>query len=181
MTFSTNLRLDLPATGSSNGVWGVTTNNNLGTLIEQAISGYTTTAMTTNADTVITIPDGATGEARNMYIEIPSSLTLTAARTLTVPANKKLYFVANLSTGGYAVTVKVSGLTGISVPNGARMLLVCNGTDIVLATNTYNTGSFSISESGGKLYFKYGTTNIASLDSTGNFVSLLNVTAYGTP
>jgi hypothetical protein len=31
------------------------------------------------------------------------------------------------------------------------------------------------------LYFKYGATNIASLDSSGNFTSLANVTAYGTP
>jgi len=43
------------------------------------------------------------------------------------------------------------------------------------------TTNFSIVESGGKLYFKYGATNIASLDSSGNFIALANVTAYGTP
>jgi hypothetical protein len=43
------------------------------------------------------------------------------------------------------------------------------------------TTGFSIVESGGKLYFKYGATNIASLDSSGNFIALANVTAYGTP
>ena len=134
-TYSTNLAIELIGAGEQAGTWGTTTNTNLGTLIEQAISGYTTTAMSTNADTTITIPQGATGEARNMYIEIPSTLTLTAARILTVPANKKLYFVYNGSTGGYAVTVKVSGQTGVSVPNGAKMILVCNGTDIVSATN----------------------------------------------
>jgi hypothetical protein len=134
-TYSTNLAIELIGAGEQAGTWSTTTNTNLGTLIEQAISGYTTTAMSTDADTTITIPPGATGQARNMYIEIPSTLTLTAARILTVPANKKLYFVANNSTGGYAVTVKVSGLTGVSVPNGKSMLLVCNGTDIVTATN----------------------------------------------
>jgi len=134
-TYSTNLRIELIGTGQQAGTWGNTTNSNLGTLIEQAISGYTTTAMTTDADTTITIPDGASGEARNMYIEIPSTLTLTASRVLTVPSNKKLYFVYNGSTGGYAVTVKVSGQTGVSVPNGAKMILVSNGTDIINATN----------------------------------------------
>lgn len=43
------------------------------------------------------------------------------------------------------------------------------------------TTNFSCSEVGGKLVFYYGATAIASLDSSGNFVSLNNVTAYGTP
>mgnify|MGYP003353018308 CR=1 FL=1 len=54
---------------------------------------------------------------------------------LEVPANKKLYFIYNNSTGGYAVTVKVSGQTGVSVANGTKVILVSNGTDIVTATS----------------------------------------------
>jgi hypothetical protein len=34
-------------------------------------------------------------------------------------------------------------------------------------------------ESGGVLYFKYGATNIAKLESNGAFTALNNVTAYG--
>jgi hypothetical protein len=136
-TYSTNLALELITAGDQSGTWGLTTNTNLGSLIEQAISGYTTTAMTSNADTTITIPNGAIGEARNMYIEIPNTLTLTAARVLTVPANKKLYFVYNNNNSSYAVTVKTSAGTGISVPNGARMLLVCDGTNVVSAVSYF--------------------------------------------
>lgn len=132
-TYSTNLRLELIGTGEQPGAWGGTTNTNLGTLVEQAISGYETQAITDGADTVITIPDGANGVARNMTIECTGALT--AARNLVVPANKKLYFIYNNTTGGFAVTVKVSGQPGVSVPNGKKMLLVCNGTDIVDATN----------------------------------------------
>jgi hypothetical protein len=89
------------------------------------------------------------------------------------------------------------------------MLLVCNGTDIVVATNymvgnltgnvtgnvtgdltgsvvlggakTITTTNYTIQESGGKLIFKNGATTIASLDASGNFIALANVTAYGTP
>jgi hypothetical protein len=43
------------------------------------------------------------------------------------------------------------------------------------------TANFSIVESGGVLYIKYGATNIASIDSSGNFVALANVTGYGAP
>jgi hypothetical protein len=66
-----------------------------------------------------------------MFIELTG--TGGASTNLIVPANKKLYFIYNNSTG--AVTVKVSGQTGISVPAAAKISLVCNGTDIVTATN----------------------------------------------
>lgn len=43
------------------------------------------------------------------------------------------------------------------------------------------TTNFTISEIGGKLYIKYGATNILSIDSSGNVTALANITAYGTP
>jgi len=130
-TYSTNLALELIGTGDQAGNWGSTTNTNLGTLLEQAISGYVTQGVTTGSDTTITIPNGATGVARNMFIELTG--TGGASTNLIVPANKKLYFIYNNTTG--AVTVKVTGLTGVSVPAAAKMVLVSNGTDIVIATN----------------------------------------------
>lgn len=132
-SFSPNLAIELIGTGDQSGSWGTSTNNNLGTLIEQAISGYTTQAMA-DADQTLVMTPGVTATARNMFIECTGALT--AARNLTVPANKKLYFIYNNTTGGFAVTVKVSGQTGVSVPAGAKMLLVSNGTDIVVAENT---------------------------------------------
>jgi microcystin-dependent protein len=127
-TYSTNLKLELITTGTQAGTWGDTTNTNLGTLLEQAISGYVLQACTGGTD-VITIPDGATGVARNMYLQ----LTGTGGGTLVVPINKKLYFIYNATST--AITVKVTGLTGVSVPAGAKTVLVSNGTDIIDATN----------------------------------------------
>lgn len=191
-TYSTNLALTLIGTGEQAGTWGDTTNTNLGTLLEQAISGYVTQTVTDGAATVLTIPNGATGVARNMYIELTG--TLTAARTVEVPANKKLYYIYNNTTGGYAVTVKVNGQTGVSVPNGKKYSLVCNGTDVVVAindlvgsassaTNAANlvTTNFTVQESGGKLVFKYGATTVASLSSTGELIAAGNVSGGGTP
>ena len=123
-----NLGIELIGSGEQTGTWGTTTNTNLGTLIDQAIGGYATTACTGGTDT-ITIPNGASGVARNMFLE----LTGTGGGTLVVPTNKKLYFIYNNTSG--AVTVKVTGLTGVSVPAAAKMVLVCNGTDIVVAQN----------------------------------------------
>jgi hypothetical protein len=130
-TYSTNLALELIGTGDQAGTWGNTTNINLGTLLEQAISGYVTQAVSTGTDTTITIPNGASGVARNMFIELTG--TGGTNTNLIVPANKKLYFIYNNASG--AVTVKVSGQTGVSVAAGNKIVLVSNGTDIIEATS----------------------------------------------
>lgn len=159
-TYSPNLALELIGTGEQAGTWGTTTNTNLGTLLEQAISGYTTYAATGGTDT-LTIPNGASGTARNMYIEF----TGTGGGTVLVPANKKLYFVYNNTSS--AITVKVSGQTGVSVPAAAKMILVCNGTDIVVATNYLAALSL-----GAALPVASGGTGLATL--TANNVILGN-------
>lgn len=138
--YSTNLALTLLATGEGAGTWGNTTNTNLGTLLEQAISGYVTQAVATGTDTTITIPNGATGVARNMYIELTG--TGGTNTNLIVPTNKKLYFIFNNSTG--AVTVKVTGQTGVTILAGEKIILACNGTDVVNAVSYISGGSASI-------------------------------------
>lgn len=168
-TYSTNLALTLLTTGEGAGTWGNTTNTNLGTLLEQAISGYTTQAVLTGTDTTLTIPNGATGVARNMYIELTG--TGGTNTNLIVPANKKLYFIFNNSTG--AVTVKVTGQTGVSVPQGKKMLLVSNGTDIVNGLNyiaDFGTNSFTVTN------LTATSASITTLTSTSANVTTLSGT-----
>jgi len=182
-TYSTNLALELIGTGDQSGTWGVTTNTNLGTLLEQSISGYVTQAITdgSGANTTITIPNGATGVARNMFIEMTGALTFSTT-SLIVPANKKLYFIYNNTTGGFAVTVKVSGLTGVSVPNGAKMVLTSNGTDIVVATNylaSLTLGAALPVASGGTGLTAGTSGGIPAYTATGTITSSAALTQYG--
>jgi len=172
-TYSTNLALELIGTGDQSGTWGTTTNTNLGTLLEQSISGYVTQAITdgSGANTTITIPNGTTGVARNMFIEMTGALTFSTTN-LIVPANKKLYFIYNNTTGGFAVTVKVSGLTGVSVPNGRKVILVSNGTDIVEAHNAVS-GNATV---GGTL----GVTGVTTLTGAATVGGTLGVTGATT-
>ena len=176
-TYSTNLALELIGTGEQSGTWGTTTNTNLGTLLEQAISGYVTQAITdgSGANTTITIPNGATGVARNMFIEMTGALSFSTT-SLIVPANKKMYFVYNNTSGGFAVTVKVSGQTGILVPNGKKVVLTCNGTDIVEA-HTAIVGNATM---GGTLGVTGATTLSSTLGVTG-VATLGNGAILGTP
>lgn len=162
-TYSTNLGLTLLATGEGAGTWGNTTNTNLGTLLEQSISGYETQSLTAGTTLTLTIPNGASGVARNMYLEFTGN-----GSTVIVPSNKKLYFVYNNCSSG-TITFKVAGQTGIDVPKGAKQILVSNGTDIEEAISGLN-GSTGASNTA------LGTGAGASL-STGTLNSLFGVNA----
>ena len=56
-----------------------------------------------------------------------------------------------------------------------------SGTALNLSAGSVTTTNFSITESGGKLLFKYGATTIASMTSAGVFTTLSNITSNGTP
>lgn len=136
-TYSPNLAFELIGDHEQAETWGITTNTLIGTLIEEALGGYTTQAITDGADTTIAMTQGASAVARHMFLELTGSLT--AARNLIVPAVQKLYFIYNNTSGGFAVTVKANGQTGVSVPAGAKVLLAGNGTDFIDATNYLTT------------------------------------------
>lgn len=127
-SYSTNLKLELMVTGEDSGTWGDNTNNNLGTLIEQAIVGSGTVAMA-DANQTISMTNGATATAR--CIVIVCTGVLTAQRNLVVPTCNKPYVVYNNTTGGFGIQVKTSAGTGIIVPNAKRRFLYADATNIV--------------------------------------------------
>ena len=131
-TYSTNLRLELIGTGEQQGTWGATTNVNLGTLLEEAIGGYTAVAVTDGADTTLTTANGSADQSRNMTLNLTGALT--AARNVICPAIEKVYIVKNSTTGGFAVTFKVTGQTGVSIPNGSTVIVYVDGTDARLVS-----------------------------------------------
>jgi hypothetical protein len=120
-TFSTNLRIELIGAGEQSGAWNNTTNTNLGTLIEQAISGVASVSMTT-ADYTLTTANGATDEARQMILSIGGSPG--AARSVIAPNVNKMYVVKNNTA--YAQTIKTASVAGVSVPNGSQAILFCD-------------------------------------------------------
>jgi hypothetical protein len=161
-TYSPNLRLELIGTGEQQGTWGSTTNTNLGTLIEDAIGGYTSVTVSDAGDTTLTTNNGSADQARNMVLNLTG--TIAAARNVLVPAIEKVYIVKNATTGGFAVTVKVSGQTGVSVPNGSTYVLYVDGTDV---RQTIDVGSIAsqnasnVSITGGSIT---GITDLAVAD-----------------
>jgi hypothetical protein len=125
-----NLKIELITTGEQAGTWGVTTNTNLGTAIEEAITG-TVDVSFSSADVTLTLTDtNATQTARNLRLNLTG--TSGGARNLIVPAIEKQYIVNNGLAD--AVTVKNSTGTGIAVPAGKTMLVFNNATNVVDVT-----------------------------------------------
>jgi hypothetical protein len=128
-TFSA-LKFELITTGEQSGAWGNTTNANIGTAIEQAIVGMATLTsanFTTNVATLTLTNTNTAQNARALCLVI-SAASLSAAGTINVPAIQKPYIIIN--NDSFAVTVKVSGLTGVAVPAGKRTVVYNNGTDV---------------------------------------------------
>jgi hypothetical protein len=133
-TYSSNLKIELIGTGDQSGAWGTTTNSNFSNVFEQAIVGRGNPDFTSDANLTITITDSVASQAgRNLYLNVTSSVSLTTTRELIVPTINKTYVVENNTSGNQAITVKTSAGTGITVPNGRKIPLYVDGTNVVTA------------------------------------------------
>jgi hypothetical protein len=152
-TFSPSLKLELIGNGDQSGTWGTTTNTNLGTLLEQAITGVQAITMA-NANVTLTSLNGVSDQARNAVLVLGG--TNSAIRNVIAPSVNKTYIVANNTAGGFAVIIKTSAGAGLSIANGATQLVYCDGTEFYPAsfspTGGTITGNLTVS----------GTTTLAA-------------------
>lgn len=171
-TYSPNLRLELIGTGEQQGTWGSTTNTNLGTLLEEAIGGYVSVAVSDVADTTLTTSNGSADQSRNMVINLTGALTGT--RNVICPAIEKLYVVKNATTGGQSVVFKVSGQTGVTIPNGTIEFLYVDGTDARTITGSIaSQDSNNVSITGGSLSgVTISNTSLSNVSVVANASSL---------
>ncbi len=125
-TYENDLRLEEMATGENSGSWGTKTNTNL-ELIADAFSYGTETIA--NADTTITIADGAADAARSLALKINSSADLTTTRTITLAPNttSKVWIIENNTSGGQTLTISAGSGTNITLLNGQTKIIATDG------------------------------------------------------
>jgi hypothetical protein len=184
-TFSPSLRIELIGNGDQSGTWGTTTNNNLGTLIEQGITGVQSIAMI-NANYTLSNFNGVSDEARNAVLVVTGSNS--AVRQIICPLVNKTYIVTNNTTGGFAITI--GGATGstVSIPNGVTAQVYCDGINF-FSSQTGSAGNFAISGnlsvsgttalSGALTYGGVALSN--AVTGTGNMVLSASPALTGTP
>jgi hypothetical protein len=133
--YSPILKLALPVQGELSGTWGDVVNDNITSMVEQAIAGRAVIDTWTTNSHVLTTANGTTSESRCAMLEFTDTGTaLSGAGTVTCPTLSKIYIAKNAS--GQNVTLKTSGGTGILVPNGRTMFLFCDGTNVVEAVTS---------------------------------------------
>lgn len=170
--------IDAPSTtgGNASGTWSINVTGNAGTVTNGVYTSGTyadPSWITSLAGSKIS--GNISGNAGNVTGTVAIANGGTGA---TTAANARTALDVP-STGGSGA----SGTWNINISgNAATATSATSATSATNATNAANlvTSNFSIVESGGVLYIKYGSTNIAKIDSSGNFTSLANVTAYGT-
>jgi hypothetical protein len=135
-SYSTDLKLELMATGENAGTWGDNTNNNLN-LIQQAIAGYEAIALTDGGTVTLAMTDKTISNARNMVIKFTG--TLTGASTVTIPDSIEKFYIFDLSavTGVTNLTIKTVSGTGFTAGEAKIVAAYSDGTNLnEIALNT---------------------------------------------
>jgi hypothetical protein len=131
-TYTTDLAIQLMATGENAGTWGQITNTNL-VVIQQAIAGYQDISIAGGAQTTaLLMTQNALSTARNAVIKL--SGTITGNQIVTVPNGiDKTWIISNGTTGAFTVTFKYAstgtGQTWSTTDKGIK-ILYADGTDI---------------------------------------------------
>ena len=87
-----DLKIELIATGEQTGTWGATTNTNLGTALEEAITGSADVTFASGNVTLTLTNTNASQAARHLRLNLIGT-TGGATRNLIVPTLQKLYLL----------------------------------------------------------------------------------------
>jgi hypothetical protein len=139
-TFTPSLKIELIGNGEQPTTWGDTTNNNMGTLIEQSIAGVQPITLTGNTE--LTNFNGISDQARNAVLVFNGALSNTV--NVVAPSVEKTYIVSNRS--GANVTIKTSSGVGVTLANNVNELIYCDGSEFYTAVSPNDViGNLSVS------------------------------------
>lgn len=131
-TYSSDLKLELMATGENAGTWGTKTNNNLN-LVQQGVAGYQAIDVA-SSDVALAMTDGTVSNARNATLKFTG--TLAANRIVTIPNSiEKVYnIVDGTNHANYTLTFKTASGSGVLLCEGNNYVVYSDGTNVVKLT-----------------------------------------------
>jgi len=147
-TFSSDLKLELMATGENAGTWGTKTNTNL-ELVQQAIAGFESISLSSGSTTALVMSNASISTARNMVIKF-ATITLSGSTTVTIPDSIEKFYIfdCRLITNPTNLTIKTASGTGFTIDASKIYAAYADGT---------NLNEVSLDTLGGTI----GTTSIA--------------------
>ena len=198
-TYSTDLSLELVATGEKAGLWGTITNTNL-QILQASSSGVVNVPMSTGSDVTLSLAAGsAAANGKNIYLKLTG--TMAGNNSLIIPASTtggtatRVYIIQDATdrttANKYTLSIKTAGSSNpIAVPVGATMVVHSNGTDArldVLQEGNFEITSTSITAytavAGDNLLIDTASTGVTitlpASPSKGDTVSIMDVSATG--
>lgn len=129
-TYSSDLKLELMATGENAGTWGTKTNTNLD-LIQQAIAGYESISISSGSTTALVMSNASISNARNMVIKF-ATVTLSGATTVTIPDSIEKFYIFDCTaiTGPTNLTIKTASGTGFTLDAARIYAAYSDGTNL---------------------------------------------------
>jgi hypothetical protein len=129
-TFSSDLKLELMATGENAGTWGDNTNNNLN-LIQQAIAGFEQVTLNSGGTLALAMTDKTISNARNMVIKFASA-TIAASTICTIPDSIEKFYIfdATALTNPTNLTIKTASGTGFTLDQAKIYAAYSDGTNL---------------------------------------------------
>jgi len=185
-----SLKIELIGTGDQAGTWGNTTNTNLGTAIEEAITGSANVTFASSNAAIALTDTNAAQTARNLRLNLVG--TIANVQTLFVPAIEKQYLVTN----GLSNSVIISNGTNasptgttVTIPTGKSVTIFNDGANIAETINyhaTLQVGNLTLSNITltNPLDVNEGGTGLANLTygsvMVGNNTGTVTLVAAGT-
>lgn len=124
INYTTLLGLAKPVTGTESGAWGDVVNDQITSLVEDAIANAASINVT-SGNVTLTDNNGTADQARMAILLV--SGTPGTTRNIVAPSTSKWYIVRNGSND--AVVIKGSATTGVTIPTGSDALVFWNGSD----------------------------------------------------
>jgi len=125
------LKIELIGTGDQAGTWGATTNTNLGTALEEAITGSANVTFTSSNASIALTDTNASQVARNLRLNLGGTISTT--QYLFIPAIEKQYIVNNTLTSPVIVANgDNTGATGttIKIPASSSVVIFNDGVNV---------------------------------------------------
>ena len=129
-TYSTDLKLELMATGEKAGEWGTITNTNL-VILSKATKGYQSVAINDTTGVTLTFSDGVLSDGKNATLELTGTLATTSVDVIIPDGVEATYNIHNsIDHAGFNVRVKTATGNGIQIAEGNKYVVYSDGTDV---------------------------------------------------
>lgn len=120
-TLTPNIKVTNQTEGGNDGTWGTIADANFERIDD--VFGDVTDITTTGGNTSLT-------DSQELVNALQVAGTLAANAAIIFSGRGGKWVVENNTTGAYTLTCKVSGQTGVDIPQGSAALVYCDGTDI---------------------------------------------------